>query len=80
VPGFDWKLGLSSSSSHNYNKLTGEAIYSPAYLHGLTQHNYSRKNGNLHEITFSKFTDFSVKYDYMIWCTLIFITLLVSQN
>jgi hypothetical protein len=63
VPGFDWKLGLSSSSSYSYIKLKGEAIYTSTYLLGLSQHNYSRNNGNLLDLIFSNITDFSINFD-----------------
>jgi hypothetical protein len=63
VPGFDWKLGLSSSSSYYYIILKGEAKYTSTCLLELSQHNYSRKNGNLLDLIFSVVTDFSVNYD-----------------
>jgi hypothetical protein len=63
VPGFDWKLGLSSSSSYCYIKLKDEAIYTSTSLFGLSQHNYSCNNGNMLDIIFSSVTDFSVNYD-----------------
>jgi hypothetical protein len=63
VPGFDWKLGLSSSNSYYYIKLKGEAIYTSTCLLGLFQYNYSRNNGNLLDLIFSNVTDFSINYD-----------------
>jgi hypothetical protein len=62
VPGFDWKLGLSSSSSYYYIKLKGEAIYTSTCLLSLSQHNYSSNNGNLLDLIFSNVADFSVNY------------------
>jgi hypothetical protein len=63
VPGFGWKLGLSSSSSYYYIKLKGEAIHTSTCLLGLSQHNYSSNNGNLLDLIFSNVTDFSINYD-----------------
>lgn len=58
---FDWKLGLSSISSHCYSKLYSEAVHNTECLHGLSLHNYSPKNDNLCELMFPSFTDFAVK-------------------
>jgi len=62
VPDFYWKIGLSSISSYYYSKLKGENIYSSTGLLVLSQHNYFPNNGNLLDLMFSSFTDFSMTY------------------
>jgi len=58
VPGFYWKIGLSSISSYYYNKLKGENIHSSTVLLVVSQHNYSPNNGNLLDLMISNFTEF----------------------
>jgi len=67
VPGFYWKIGLTSASSYYYNKLKGEIVYSSTGLLTLSQHNYSPNNGNLLNLMFSSFTDFSMTYGALLY-------------
>ena len=60
--GFYWKIGLSSISSYNYNKVKGEDIYSSTGSLVLSQLNYSPNNGKLLSLMFSNLTDFSMPY------------------
>jgi hypothetical protein len=64
-PCLDWKRGVSSSSSHHYNKLKRQATNTilPSCLNSVSQNNYFRTNGNLYELMLYSLTDFSVKCD-----------------
>jgi hypothetical protein len=80
VPGFDWRLGLFSSSSHYYNKFNGEKHTPPrvdtAYLSIIIL----ARMPTCINLRSPVLLIFLLNMMYMTWCALMFTTLLMSQN